>query len=221
MDAAVVDDIKRIPAMTPSEVHEYLFRIGKAWSGKGVAMELGAWLGASSVSLLHGLVQVGYDYPFWAFDRWWVDKEQVSKARLQGVGLTRGENSVNIYLNNVNPIYDDIRAVRGEIPGSLTSFTPAPIEILIFDAPKKNPVFIDAMRYLLPYCIPGVTVIGLLDYYMYKNADKKRQEKLEAPVRFMERFVDNFELIKDWKGYCSCAFFKYKKKIKQGELDNY
>ena len=73
--------------MTPVEVHDYLRELGTQWTGQGVAMELGCWLGASSVPLLEGLVQVGYDKLFWAFDRWIANKQQVREAREVGVGF--------------------------------------------------------------------------------------------------------------------------------------
>ncbi|MBU0929950.1 MAG: hypothetical protein KJ623_02670, partial [Nanoarchaeota archaeon] len=38
------------------------------WTGKGVAIELGSWLGATAVPLLTGLITAGYDKPFYAFN---------------------------------------------------------------------------------------------------------------------------------------------------------
>jgi len=45
--------------MTSPEVHTYLEQLGSEWTGQGCAMELGCWLGATSVPLLQGLVQAG------------------------------------------------------------------------------------------------------------------------------------------------------------------
>ena len=50
-----------IPAMTPPKVHDFLYQIGTMWRGEGIAMELGCWLGASSVPLLKGLTEAGYE----------------------------------------------------------------------------------------------------------------------------------------------------------------
>jgi hypothetical protein len=208
MDQTTLKDIKRIPAMTPPEVHDYLYHIGTQWT-RGVAMELGSWLGATSVPLLHGLVKAGYDKPFWAFDRWVVNKYQADEAAKQGEFLIPGQNSINTYLSNVNAVYDDVRAVKGELPSSLATFVPEEIGILILDAPKKNPVFINCMKQLLPYCIPGVTVIGLLDYYQYRKENGKKREALMAPVDFMHENGAHFMHLKDWNGYCSCSFFVY------------
>jgi hypothetical protein len=141
---------------------------------------------------------------------WKVNDEQVEKAAAQGVKLNLHQNSIDIYLENVNAVYDDVRAVRGEMPGSLKSFVPEEIGILVLDVPKKDPVFIDCMKTLLPYCIPGVTVIGLLDYYFYKRTPTgKTQRAMMAPVDFMHENGAHFMHLKDWNGYCSCSFFVY------------
>jgi hypothetical protein len=201
-----------IPAMTPTEVHQFLESLGKSWSRQGVAMELGCWLGATSVPLLRGLVQVGYDKPFWAFDRWVVNPEQVAYAKKQGVSLKNKQDSSVIYTNNVDEVYNDVQIIKGNMPDSLKWFDPEPIEIMIFDAPKKNPVFQKCMDFLLPHCIPGVTTIGLLDYHFWKYREGKVKEELKAPVKYIEAHPNNFEMIKDWSN-CSCAFFKYVKQV--------
>lgn len=200
--------------MTSTEVHDYLRKLGTEWTGKGLVMELGCWLGASSYPLIQGLVKAGYDKPFWAFDKWWANEEQIPKALQQGVTLTKGQNTMEIYLENILPIYKNVITVRGEMPAALTSYTGGSIEILILDAPKRNPVFKDCMNYLLPYCIPGVTIIGLLDYHFWLQHTGKRRKAFQAPVKFMEAHTDNFSFLQDWdKNACSCAFFKYEKQI--------
>jgi len=203
----------KVPTMTSPEVHDYLQQLGTEWTGQGCAMELGCWLGASSIPLLQGLVEAGYDKDFWAMERWWVKQEQIGKAAEQGFKLVKGQDSSLIYLENVKPIYDKIKAFRTEIPGGLTNYTGGKIEILILDGPKRDPVFIDCMNYLLPYCIPGVTVIGLLDYHFWERLEGKKREAMKAPIKFMEKYGDHFSLLKEWKIDDVCAFFKYEKQI--------
>ena len=54
-------NINGLPSMTSLECQAYLKEIGQQWTGNGYAMELGSWLGASSIALLEGLVEAGYD----------------------------------------------------------------------------------------------------------------------------------------------------------------
>ena len=206
-------NMKKVPAMTSSGVHVYLEELGSEWTGKGCAMELGCWLGASSIPLLKGLVKAGYNLPFWAMDRWWVKKDQVEKAAKDGFKLVKKQDSSLIYLGNVKPIYNKINAFRTELPGGLTNYTGDKIEILILDGPKRDPVFTDCMHYLLPYCIPGVTVIGLLDYHFWERLEGEKSEAMKSPVKFMKKYGHHFSLLKEWKVDDICAFFKYEKQI--------
>ena len=86
------------------------------------------------------------------------------------------------------------------------------IEICIFDAPKQEPVFTGCIEALYQYWIPGVTILGLLDYKFYETKDGKMRERFMAPVRFMEAYGDSFELIKSWSDECP-MFFKYIKPL--------
>jgi len=202
-----------IPSMTPERVHSYLWSIGREWQGRGTAMELGCWLGASSVPLLAGLIDAKYDLPFWAFDRWRIDTYQVKEAKKQGADLIPGASSKSLYLQNVLGIYENVRAIQGNLPKSLENYDGSPIEICVFDAPKKDPVFTLCMKYLEPLFVPGVTVLGLLDYYSYEKHTGRQAYNLLTPIRFMEKYDDCFTLIKHWPELCSCAFFKYEKPV--------
>jgi len=73
--------------MSPPEVHDYIRDLGRTWTGQGCCMEVGCWLGATSAALLEGLVEAGYDKPFWAFDRWVANESEVRKAKDQKVKL--------------------------------------------------------------------------------------------------------------------------------------
>ena len=194
--------------MTPECVHHFLHHIGKQWSNRGVAMELGCWLGASSVPLLEGLVQAGYNRPFWAFDMWKASPQQVQEAFKQGQEIVFGQDLIPVYRSNVRGVYKDVLMVRGRLPQSLSNFTNEPIEICVFDAPKRNDVFNQCIDLLKPYFIPGVTVLGLLDFYSYKKKTKAEQYNFMAPVDYVSR---GWDILADWPDKCSCAFFKMRK----------
>lgn len=203
---------KSIPALTPYFVHEYLYEIGQQWSGKGVVVELGSWLGATAMPLLKGLIRAGYDRSFYCFDRWQATIEQVRHAKNQGLNIKQNQDLLPVFLKNVNKYYLDIFAVKGEIIKNL-KWELGPIEICILDAPKRNPVFSHVINELLPWWIPETTIIGFLDYYFYKKKEGKVRQALKAPLRFINQHKDNFKLLKNWPEKCSCAFFKYVKKI--------
>ena len=208
---------KGIPAMSSPEVHEYLNALGRGWTGAGVAMEVGCWLGATSAALLDGLVESGYDKLYWAFDRWTANDAEVQKAHDHNVELKIGQNLLPVFLENTKSIYPKIQGIKGLVPPVLNMFSAEPIEICLLDAPKKNPVFSDTIQKLIPYFIPGVTVLGLLDYYFYlrrkDNQQKPDWQKFLAPVQFIEEYKDNFTVLRDFKENSSCVFFRYEKPI--------
>ncbi len=204
---------KKVPAMSPTIVHDYLREVGRAWCQQGVAIELGSWLGATAMPLLEGLVEAGYDRPFYAYDRWEANKAEVQKAAIGGVHVHVGQNLLPICKDNLLQIYGNLRMYRGTIPAILKNYPGDPIEICIFDAPKNNPVFSGAIERLSPYWIPGVTVLGLLDYYFYKNRSGEKRSESLAPVRFIESHPNSFTKLAEWPGQTSSVFFRYEKKL--------
>lgn len=202
----------KIPALSPKIVHDYLWDIGRQWTGQGIAIELGSWLGATSVPLLEGLVKAGYDRPFLAYDSWQANNEQVFCAQEQGVKIENKQDLQPIFYENVAKVYDKVYCFKGRIEINIRRYPPQlPIEICILDAPKKDSVFDPCIKILQKYWIPGVTTLGLLDYYFYK--DHTNRPDLLAPVKYIESHRDNFEKIVEWPDRCSCVFFKYIKKI--------
>jgi len=214
---AQINNYKGIPAMSPPEVHAYLNEIGRGWTGAGVAMEVGCWLGASSAALLDGLVKAGYDKTFWAFDRWCANSSEVRQAAENEVRIHEKQDLRPLYAENVSSIYPHLHMSKGKIPMKFQAYTGEPIEICLFDAPKRNPVFDDSIRFCEPYFIPGVTVLGLMDYYFYKRRQETQKKtewvKFLAPVNFIEKHPENFTLMKEFPDNSSCVFFKYEKPI--------
>lgn len=206
--------VNHIPAMSPTVVHDYMRDLGREWTGQGTAMELGCWLGATSVPLLEGLVEAGYDQPFWAFDRWKANAAEQVKARNQKQRILVGQDLLPLYLENVNKVYDNIQAHKGNIPNILRTYSRDPIELCMFDAPKRNPTFRDSIRMLIPHFIPGVTVLGLLDYYFYKSKNSMERQKFMAPVNFITKYHSCFTMLREFPDNGSCVFFRYKKRIR-------
>lgn len=208
---------KGIPAMSPPVVHAYLTEIGRGWTGQGVGLEAGCWLGATSAALLDGLVERGYDKPFWAFDRWRANAAEIRKAAEHGVNLKMGQNLLPLYLKNTMSIYHGINATAGKIPFTFRAYSGDPIEVCLFDAPKRNPVFMESIRFCEPHFIPGVTILGLMDYYFYRSRRDEQKNpdwsRFLAPVKFIDTYADHFTMLREFPDDGSCVFFRYEKPI--------
>jgi len=203
----IIDKAFEIPTMTSKVVHDYLEEIGGQWTGQGVAMELGCFMGASSAPLLKGLVKAGYDKEFWAFDRWVANSQQVEIVREYGIKLKVGDDVFPYYSENIFKIYMPIFDVPGYIPNSLVNYSGAPIEICIIDAPKRNPVFSNTIKALYKYWIPGTTIVGLLDYKWSGGVVR------DNIAQFVDANKNSFELIKEWDNECP-RFYKYIKPLR-------
>ena len=200
---------KGIPSMTPRIVHKYLYDLGSSWTGQGIAIELGSWLGGTAFPLLEGLSVAGYDKVFYVYDRWIANNEQVIKAKEQGVKIKENQDLKPLFLDNIKSTIK-IECIQGDIQRNIKDYNKGLIEVCIFDAPKINPCFEISMKSLMPYFIDGAT-IGLLDFNFYLKKKGKQREKLLAPVRFIDKYYKNFIKIAEWKDQCSCAFFKFRK----------
>ena len=196
-----------------TRISKELREVGRAWRGQGVAIELGSWLGATAMPLLEGLVGAGYNRPFHAYDRWKARPGEVEKARLKGLVIKGGQNLEPLFLENTKSIYSHIVSHRGEIRKTIGSYPGDPIEICLFDAPKQKFIFNKAIDALSPYWIPGVTVLGLLDYYFYLSKSGRKRGKYLAPVKFIESHQKSFTKLAEWPGQTSGVFFRYEKKF--------
>jgi hypothetical protein len=203
---------KGIPAMTPTVVHDYLRAVGKEWK-EGVAIEIGCFLGATTLALLDGLKEAGYTEPYFAYDRWEGNEQQVEICASHGIRVKKNQDMRPLFLKNVEGVGIRIHSHKGDVPVTLSTFPNKSIYVCLLDAPKKDPEFTNCMERLIPYFIPGVTVLGLLDYNFWKKKDGNLRTQLLAPVRWMQQHKINFKQLAEWPVDCTGVFFKYVKKI--------
>lgn len=202
-----------IPTMISTQVLDYLEEVGAGWEGHGVAVECGCWLGGSMARLCDGLKTAGYDRPVYAFDRWTANPEECEKAASAGVEIEDGQSLEAMFRQNVAPhAPGKLVTVRGRIEQA--NWSGEPIEIWLLDAAKRPKPFYGALQEFGPSWIPGVTIVGLMDFFFYRKYamdDPQREFYLEQPM-FIERFSDRFELLKTFEKD-SPAFFRYVKPI--------
>lgn len=195
-----------IPSQTGAATHLMLERIGAAWPGIGVAVECGAWLGAGTVALARGLIEAGYAQPLHVFDRWRATRDEVRKAAAGGVTIREGDDLLPIWLDNVVPVYSNVRPVRTEL--SKLRWCGDPIAILVVDAAKREPAFSAMMGALVPALCPCAAV-ALLDYYYWMKWEGPRREQYLCQERWIKAHAAQFEHVEDVPG-SSGAVFKFK-----------
>lgn len=158
-----------IPGMTTRYERRFLsWYAAEMFSGRGLMVDLGAWLGASSAALGAGLehnrtvaspaaLVRSYDLFLW---------EEGMAANLHAVTLTRdyreGESFLPDFLRWVAPWSRSIVAC----PGDLQSVPPPaePIELLFVDAMKTWDVANAILAGYFPRLIPGVSLVVHQDF---------------------------------------------------------
>ena len=198
-----------IPAMTGADVREYIRELGQGWTGQGVAVECGAWLGASTVALAAGLKEGGYDRTLHVFDRWRATESEVKKAAAGGVAIENRENLRARFLANAGAVGVDVEAHECQLV-FVRWWEAEPIELFLLDAAKWEPGFSAVMRAFGPYWIPGVTTVGLLDYHYWRRQEDERWRKeMRCQERFIDRHPEAFTVLRDYGPARAPCFFRY------------
>jgi hypothetical protein len=125
----------------------------------GVAVELGAWLGAMTAAM----AEANPELEIHAFDRFVVDDPRaIGKARRQGVTLELGQALAPL-VRAALARYPRVHLHPGEI--SEASWDGGPIALHVDDACKQPPAFAAALRTFAPSWVPRRTHVVLLDFY--------------------------------------------------------
>ncbi|SMY10363.1 class I SAM-dependent methyltransferase [Flavimaricola marinus] len=157
-------DIPDVPGMIKREEGQYLYWLGSnLYTGRGAAIEIGTWLGKSTLHLAAGLSSnrlanklVCYDHFQWAGGANWSSKAKSPRT------LEAGDDFMQDFLDNVADYSDLIDARRSKIEN--IEFDADNIELLILDAPKRAADIFAVMNGVADKVIPGHTIIAWQDF---------------------------------------------------------
>lgn len=149
----------------------YLHWLGKTqYTGTGRVVELGSFLGGSTLALSKGLAQnPAWKQPLLAYDRFIMFNDQENRyAHI----ASPGESFLPVFQNNLRAYKDHITTrpmgIPDPIPG--VDHTEAlyperePIEILFVDAAKSWPVHLTILKVFGPHLIPDKSVVIQQDF---------------------------------------------------------
>lgn len=157
-----------------------------AYRGRGKIVELGVFLGSSTVSLASGLAQnpavACKTACIHAFDKFRGAYEE-EFIRSRGLGaLDEDGGFLGLYENEIAAHRDAVVIHQGDI--NAASWSGQPVEILFVDI-LKSPGTVDAVaRNFFPHLIPGESVVVMQDY---------NDPVLPYSAVLMEHFADFFE----------------------------
>jgi hypothetical protein len=149
-----------VPGMISHTERRFLYWLtSQGYAGVGAVVEVGTWLGRSSIHLAAGLRDAGFHEALWCYDRFIWDAPHRRKAPLQ---LEQGESFQPQFEANVRPVYPLVRVAAGDLKD--ITWTGGPIELLVLDAPKRLPEISAALSIFGPHLIPGVSLLVLQDF---------------------------------------------------------
>ncbi len=154
--------IPPVPGQISNGESRYLYwLISQAYMGLGAVVELGTWLGCSTVHLAAGLRDSGVGRKLHSYDLfvWGGDADN----RKSGLELEKGADFMPWFLKNIEPLREWIEVQKGSF--SRIDWSPEErVEILFLDGPKTEPVIRDSLRIFGPALIPGESMLVFQDY---------------------------------------------------------
>lgn len=182
-----------IPGMVSQEERQYYEYIGRFYSGKGVAIELGPWLGCSTASIINGLTR----NPHFAGKRLYVYDDFVWRAAWMNGHVSKNEQLENhqdfqfLFEKYAKPIAKYLAIEKRKIISfdgneniPQLTWDRGPIEIMYIDCGRTFEANQAWYNIFAPSFIRGTTLLILQDW----------QTHSEVPVKWFNQireFVDS------------------------------
>ncbi len=154
--------------MKPQEL-DLLFTLARDWyQGIGEIIDLGPFLGSSTISLARGLTAnartINLFHRIFSFDRFWYEPYVGFESFINQAHLPT-ESFFSHYLHNIRHYSDMVYCS----PGDLMRFTwnQARVELLFIDAAKSWDLNDHIIKQFFGALIPGLSVVVQQDYYFY------------------------------------------------------
>jgi hypothetical protein len=152
-----------VPGMTSPAECRYLYWLASSQlGGAGELVEVGSWLGRSSLHLAAGLRHAGAGAKLHCFDGFTWAPSDPGKSDLP---LKPGDNFQQYFEANVSPFKELVTATRTRIAD--IAWSGEAVEVLFLDAPKKLPEITRCLEVFGPCLIPGKSIIAIQDYQYF------------------------------------------------------
>ncbi len=149
-----------VPGMISPADCRYLFWLtSRQYCGLGEVVEVGPWLGRSTLHLAAGLLAAGYDDALHCFDQFIWRRNFNAKVSFQ---LKEGADFLPLFERHVRPVYPKVKVSRQALRDLV--WHGGPIEILFLDAPKELSDISATLATFAESLIPGVSLVVMQDY---------------------------------------------------------
>lgn len=152
-------ELPDVPGMVTAAERRYLYWLtSHCYSGDGAVVEVGSWLGCSTIHLAAGLED---DQPIYCFDRFVWHRSQDDKIPSSLV-LEHGDDTLPVFLRHVRPVHERVIPVKTDVED--LAWHGDPVEILFLDAPKQPADVEHVFAEFAGSLIPGRSLVVLQDY---------------------------------------------------------
>jgi hypothetical protein len=172
--------------LTPTERQYYTY-ITQFFGGRGEVVELGCWLGLSTMYLVRGLL----DNPRFTNRKLYVFDDFVWRAWMSAwlEGVAAHEAPVDhgsfesMFAQNISPVRDRVEAARRKISDydgneglPPLTWNRGPVEMLVVDCGRMLRVNEAWWEIFQPHFIPDRTLVIMQDWQHYKNVPEQHWE---------------------------------------------
>lgn len=155
--------LPEVPGMTSAAERRYLYWLASSQlSGKGRLVELGSWLGRSTLHLAAGLSDAGHEQELHCFDGFTWAAGDSKKSNLP---LKPGDDFQKYFEANLAPFKHLVTAHRTRLAD--VAWSGGAIEMLFLDAPKNLPEITRCLEIFGPSLMPGRSIIAIQDYQYF------------------------------------------------------
>lgn len=149
-----------VPGLVSEAECRYLYWLtSRGHTGAGAVVEVGPWLGLSTLHLAAGLRDAGFPAALHCYDQFVWRGDHVRKNLIP---LRRGDDFQPYFERNLRPLYPGLRVTRSELRHLV--WADGPIEILFLDAPKHLIDLSWALAALGPSPVPGLSLLVMQDF---------------------------------------------------------
>ena len=156
-------ELPKVPGMiSPNECRYLYWLTSKGYTGSGAVVELGTFLGRSTIHLASGIRDSGYTTKLHCADLFKWNKAFNNLSIDYGLNIEHGDDFQPYFEANVRPVYDNIKVIKSALRDY--QWEGGPIEILFLDAPKSMQDISVTLPKFARHLVPGLSIVVMQDY---------------------------------------------------------
>ncbi len=161
-DVVLPANVPQVPGQIhPAEARFLYWLVSKAYRGKGSIVEIGTWLGKSTVHLAAGIRDSGIKGCIHSFDRFiWGGAGDNKKA---GFELPNGSDFMPVFLEYIEPLKDYVKVEKADF-NEMSWKQSDNVEILFLDAPKSGYHLSICLDKFKDFLLPEMSLLVMQDY---------------------------------------------------------